>query len=351
MDWPASKLSASQIDAFGAKLRADIWRNSEEFAQALEARSSIARWRFSHGYAMNTFQANLRTCARDVTPDSFVVQRLKRYSSIESKLRKKNSMRLSQMQDIAGLRAVLPDVAHVRRLQSAFENKKFRHKLLGIDDYYVDPPSSGYRSVHLKYAYDNPRAPDFKGMRLEIQLRTKLQHAWAMAVETIDHIVRTDIKGGIAPAEWLDFFGVIGATFAHKERLTPLSQYANADYRDLVQRSLSLADELQVGAKLKAMKLAAGMISFAGMKGIRDHQLVTLDLENGSSTIQSYVKSMIAQARDDYLGIEERQRNGERITAVLVSAESISSLKSAYASFFMNSDAFLDELTALRAHK
>ena len=297
---------------------------------------------------MNTFQASLRGCANENAHSAEVVQRLKRFWSIEKKLREKPTMRLSQMQDVAGLRVVVPDVATLKKVNTAFQQKKFRHRLVGTDDYLEEPRSSGYRSVHLKYAYDNPRAPAYKGLRVEVQIRTQLQHVWAMAVETIGHNIKSDLKGGAGPTNWLDFFRHVAAAFAEREGLHHEGEFRVMRQAEIVSKTMKLADALGVESKLKALKMAVNAVNQVGMQGIRDFQLVELNLDERSVTIRAYSKSRIEQANEDYAALEKRQRDGENVAGVLVSAQSIRTLKSAYSSFFLNSDAFVEELRKFR---
>src|SRR4051812_7252222 len=70
----------------------------------------LANWRACHGYPMNTFQALLRHRLKEIDEDAIVAQRLKRAPSVIAKLKRFKTMNLSQMQDIAGLRAILSSV-------------------------------------------------------------------------------------------------------------------------------------------------------------------------------------------------------------------------------------------------
>jgi len=100
-------------------------------------------------------------------------------------------MQLSRMQDIGGVRAVVNSIKEVRALQSEYQDtKRFTHKLARENDYILDPKTDGYRGVHLVYKYNNTLARNglaaqYKGLAIELQIRTKLQHTWATAVETM----------------------------------------------------------------------------------------------------------------------------------------------------------------------
>ena len=53
-------------------------------------------------------------------------------------------------------------------------------------DYIENPKSSGYRSIHYIYKYSS-NIQDYDGLKIELQIRTRLQHSWAMAVETASY--------------------------------------------------------------------------------------------------------------------------------------------------------------------
>src|SRR5437763_11759165 len=92
--------------------------------------------------------------------------------SIKAKLRRQ-SIRLSQMQDIAGCRIVVTDLLTqdeaVGRLNTSFDNVE-------IDDR-REKPSHGYRAVHV--------IVEISGKLIEIQVRTALQHLWAEVSEKL----------------------------------------------------------------------------------------------------------------------------------------------------------------------
>lgn len=100
-------------------------------------------------------------------------------------------MRLARMQDIGGVRGVVNTIKEVRELQGQYQDTtRFTHELIRGDDYISYPKDDGYRGVHLVYRYNNTLARNgsteqYTGLLVELQLRTKLQHTWATAVETM----------------------------------------------------------------------------------------------------------------------------------------------------------------------
>lgn len=62
-------------------------------------------------------------------------------------------MRMSQMQDIAGCRAVFQTMTGVRQILSRYRGAKFDHVLRSENDYITYPKPDGYRSYHLVCEY------------------------------------------------------------------------------------------------------------------------------------------------------------------------------------------------------
>jgi len=167
----------------------DILKYVEE---ADRAYSIINNWRSSHSYPLQVIKMTLLGRAKRVDTHAIVAQRIKRLSSITSKLRRNPNMKLSQMQDLGGCRAVLGTPRRVTDLVELYEtaaakNPTDRPEFLKKYDYIAEPKPDGYRSVHFVYKYRTKAAGPaiYNGLRIELQLRSRLQHAWATAVETV----------------------------------------------------------------------------------------------------------------------------------------------------------------------
>ena len=131
MGMATPKHSNQEINRAGSVLRSTDASSAEKMA-ALDV---INNWRACHYYPINTFQANLRRHLNIIDLSALVGQRLKRVSSVESKLKRFKSMDLARMQDIGGLRAIVQDIATVRQLEERYEKSRFDHKLVRKDDY------------------------------------------------------------------------------------------------------------------------------------------------------------------------------------------------------------------------
>ena len=185
--------SFNQVNKAGGFLLRRDWTETD-FERAWRV---IENWRVAHRYPLNAFHMTLRNRARHIDRNALTAQRLKRMPSIFRKLFRKQTktMHLTQMQDIGGCRAVLRNLAHVKRLVWAYDTKPLRSELSKRRDYIESPKDDGYRSVHLMYRYSGRASSShWNNLRVEIQIRTKLQHAWATAVETVDAFIGEDFE-------------------------------------------------------------------------------------------------------------------------------------------------------------
>lgn len=160
-----------------------------------EAWEALTWWRSLHARPLSTVAANLRyhvdrsdACVQGRIE---VTQRLKRLDTLIGKLGRERGD-VTQMQDVGGVRAVLPNLRHVnvvrRRLLKSWVIIRER-------DYIAEPKSSGYRALHLIVRRI--------GFPIEVQLRTIGQDVWANQVEEIGRQVGLDLKFG-AGNEHLD---------------------------------------------------------------------------------------------------------------------------------------------------
>ena len=104
------------------------------------------------------------------------------------------------MQDIGGCRAIVSTVRDVERLNEHIQSSSTRHKLHREYDYIKEPKDTGYRGIHLTYKY-NGEKEEYKDYFVEIQLRSKVQHAWATAVEIVDTFTKQALKSSRGPAQ------------------------------------------------------------------------------------------------------------------------------------------------------
>jgi len=192
----------------------------------VDAMSVLSNWRLAHAYPLNRFYSTLKIWLKN---DSLAIigQRLKRAPSIIEKLKRYNTMNLSQMQDIGGVRAVMSSIPKVRKLESIYRSPRFKHELVDSDDYINKPKNDGYRGLHLIFKYRSTSADKFNNLLIEVQLRTKEQHAWATAVETMDIYQGQSLKLGKGSRKWKRFFKYTSMAFSILENSNPVPFWRN----------------------------------------------------------------------------------------------------------------------------
>jgi ppGpp synthetase/RelA/SpoT-type nucleotidyltranferase len=157
----------------------------------------IDEWRAAHRNVLNTFQAILRIRTKDM--DVTVAQRHKRKRTIFDKLERFPRMHLARMDDVAGCRLIFRTIPELYEFRDVFLKARFKHQRrndLDKYDYIKHPKKTGYRGVHDVYEYDvrSEAGRRLKGLYVEIQYRTLVQHAWATAVEVIGFITESQPK-------------------------------------------------------------------------------------------------------------------------------------------------------------
>jgi hypothetical protein len=309
----------------------------------------IQNWRTSHAFPLNTFQTVLRQRARRVEPTAIVAQRLKRMSSVMNKLSREPHMKLSQMHDLGGCRAILSSVDAVDRLfgvYCGYPNLLFEVQGgLKFYDYIRHPKADGYRGIHVvgRYFSSHPSAAAWNGQRIEVQLRSKLQHAFATTVETVTTFTRTPLKFGAGPAEWRRFFSLMGSAIALREG-TALVEGTPHTESELVGELRETARALRVQKRLRSWAHAVQTLPRSNTQKFK-WLLLVLDVSANTIKVTGYADRQEADRAVSQ--IEQAKRVD--LDAVLVWVRSIAELKTAYPNYYADTGEFIDALNlALR---
>ena len=255
------------------------------------------------------------------------------------------------MQDIGGLRAVVSTLPKLNELYENYNSTAFTHKLVSSYDYVSNPKSSGYRSIHLIYKYKLRQKSPYDGLQIELQLRTKLQHAWATAVETVGTFLEHSLKSSEGPDEWLNFFALVSSAFAHTEKTSLVPGYEHLSKKETFQRTDLEATRLEVRKMLIGYSSAVKAIPSG--KARSAYYLVELDLsgESKSVKITPFSRERLDEANTRYTEAEQEVSIGKAAQVVLVSAGSIDSLKRAYPNYFLDTHEFLAQLEKITCSK
>ncbi len=184
-------ISRSQLDRLGDRIRQGNTKD-EDFRQLEEYRSTFTQ---AHEKVAGTIRDIL-----ELEPS----KRAKTKESIAEKLLRE-SIRLTQIQDIAGCRIVVQDGSEqeeaVESLRTLFERTTVVDRR--------EKPSHGYRAVHV--------VVNLEGKLVEVQIRTSLQHLWAEVSEKLSDVTGTALKYGKGDGSILASLGEISVEIAKCE--------------------------------------------------------------------------------------------------------------------------------------
>jgi ppGpp synthetase/RelA/SpoT-type nucleotidyltranferase len=352
MPWTSPLYSKRRINLAAKSLPvAELWTYERDYALQI-----VSNWRSSHSYPLQVIKMTLLKRSRQIDAQAIVAQRLKRLPSIELKLSRNKNMQLTQMQDIAGCRAVLSKVSDVEELaavyrQSDAKNPFGRPELVETYDYLLCPKNDGYRSLHLVYKYRSRAKQNevYDGLRVEIQLRSKLQHAWATAVETVSTFTGDPLKSKASDMnrEWIRFFALMSSAIALRERRQLVPDTPNLK-PDLIRELRHYAEGLRVDELLTGWGTAGQWIDTNAVPDAAFF-LLTLDSDKRMVNIRSYLKGAESAANTDYLTSEKENENNSQIQTVLVSVDSLTALRAAYPNYYLDTSAFISVLRSVIA--
>jgi ppGpp synthetase/RelA/SpoT-type nucleotidyltranferase len=172
-------LSNNQIDRLGERLKAGSPSDADV--------EMLSSYRNSFADAAKSVADTVRAISGlEVTARS-----LKTTLSIVAKLKREGVRQLSVMQDIGGCRVTVSNLTEqnllTEKLMIAFPDAKFYDR--------VAKPSHGYRAKHL--------VAKVEGRRIEIQIRTTVQHQWAMLSEAFADALGQNLKYGVVDEDSL----------------------------------------------------------------------------------------------------------------------------------------------------
>ncbi len=334
--WKEPQYTRREINSAGSIMR-DQNSTSEQRKVAIQI---IDNWRSAHAYPLQVFYMNLRRI-QGTRNDVIVAQRLKRLNSITNKLIEQPEMELWRMQDLGGCRIVFPTLQEVFYYSNHLKESRIRHEFKRQYNYIENPKGSGYRSLHLVYKFhsDTPGKEVFnQNMLIELQFRTRLQHIWATALETMGLFTHQALKAGHGSEDVLRFFVLVSSLFAMREQCVVVPGTLN-DKNELISEIEEINDRIHVIDMLQGIRVAINADEQIHMDK-RGYYILTLNYEDQTIRISYFNPSETEKANDTYNFIEQKNE-GKPIDSVLVRASSLSAVRSAYPNYFLDIGEFV----------
>ncbi len=300
-------------------------------------------WRRAHLRPLSAIAMWLRKPSLEFTGLA-PAQRLKRRDTLLDKIITGRAKDASTMHDLGGCRLIFPTIDTLNEFRGYLEHRsRARHKLLYDPekyDYIANPKLSGYRGVHYVYGY-SPSAgdrADLRGLKIEVQLRTSAQHAWATAVEIADLVSDTRIKFEDGTSEYGRFFSLASELIAryHEGMRSCLPDISDdellAEFREL-EGKIGLLDRL---ARLREQ---------GDVSNIKQHTVLAFRFDD-TVDIYGYTKASRAVEKERELLDDETCAN-----VVYVRASTPRSIRSSYRNYLTNPEDFVELLENAISHK
>lgn len=353
--------SGKQITKAGRNFLSDeIMSDPELFSKTLDV---LSYWRSCHTEPLENALKRLRQTVKGIDKNALYAKRLKRYPSIQLKLRRFPEMSLKNMQDVGGCRVIVANSKKVDQVVRSLRTKpefksmgtSVRHK-----DYIKSPKLDGYRSYHIIGNFPDNANRTF---RIEVQIRTKIQHYWATALEIIDLFTNQSLKTNQGKKAWSDFFVEISTQYA---AMDDIHLFYNQDNTKKLKLYLSKLVEnkglasgcLDVVKMSRKLKVIEKLNAFANSLQIVDQALkdikvsgyilIKIDLDEHLLNYEIYEESDSKEAEFKYTQAEKESVDKKKSRMVaLVYTDHVNEIKQAYPNFFADSSQFIELLNII----
>jgi ppGpp synthetase/RelA/SpoT-type nucleotidyltranferase len=352
-----SKYSGKEVIKAGEIfLHEDGNHSADELNRAMDV---LSYWRFEHEYALEKALELLRKETLKKDKSAIFAKRLKRYASIVSKLKRFRKMKLKNMQDIGGCRAIVSSEKKlyqvVRELRKK-DNFKNGQGIIRYKDYVKNPKDDGYRGYHLIGSFTD----GFGGKKsIEIQVRSVIQHDWATALEIVDLFTGQALKSNQGKAEWKNFFRLVSDHFSlmesvhlfvSKSQQDQFYEYERIinDNKDYFQSGIEIQEYESKLKVVKRLQAYAHSLKIAD-EHISEHQVdgyVLLRVDTSRKEVESTIfsSSNNEEAERKYIEYEKESAKKPNLVVALVSTTAVGGIKEAYPNYFADSTDFLQYL-------
>lgn len=328
VDWERPIYSKSQVAKCGKRFT----KNSVLQSDDLEI---LHNWRACHAYVLSIFVQGLNKKIKGLGLGGIVVtQRLKIKSTIVDKLIQGRALDLSSMHDIAGCRVICSNLTELEKIRTAFNRRRVLHRRVSDEkfNYLCNPKADGYRGIHDVFSHKSMgEMALWNNLKVEVQYRTHVQHAWATGVEVCDRIFKDRLKFGQGETDHAQLFSLWSELLArHLEGM-------NSCHPELPNDELA-REVLRLDAHKKVLDAFGKLSSFKGKIKSGKNLLLSIgeDQEPNVESFPSFPKALAAA--------EEVERQGSAgAFAVAVRGRNTNELRSAFRNYFNDTQ----ELTSL----
>jgi len=238
------------------------------------------------------------------------------------------------MQDLGGCRLIFKTLADLNEFREYLDNRSRAHHILSHTpskyDYISAPKQTGYRGVHYvyKYAPTTDSRREFSGLKVEVQLRTAAQHAWATAVEISDLVFGTRTKFEDGSGDNGEFFRLASELIARRHE-GMVSCCSELSFDEVAERFLEIEKRVDILDRLAKLR------EQGDFSRIKQHTILAF-MQDSTLEIFGYTKAKRAIDKEGELLHDTRCAN-----VVYVSASSPTAIRSSYRNYLTNPEDFV----------
>ncbi len=217
------------------------------------------------------------------------------------------------------------------------------HTLVREDAYMDTPRESGYRSHHLIFSF-NPRGPDeaaYEGRKIEVQIRTRLQHSWATCVEAVGLYKGEDLKSSAGNADWLRLFRLMSEEMALTEGCD-----SGEERGPRIKEIIQLSGDLEAIQTLETLSHAVSDSKRRILPLNFSPKYCLISYNHSTFKVSVEYFESPSEASRAYSTAEQKDPQGNA-NAVLVEFDKIENLKKAYPNYFGDVQLFKNNLSKL----
>lgn len=333
--------SKSKIDRSGTALAQDSYRSDDDFFELDEV---FDDYRKAHLQPLTELTLGLQNWLTDFGASYYIAQRLKRKPQILRKLNRLH-VRLTQLQDIGGCRIIVNENKDVSKLRRFIEQKvqldsdftiirKTDYREKGRD-------TTGYRALHILVNHS--------GYKLELQIRSNIQHYWAESIERTSVIYGHYLKEEEGAHEVIAYFKHLSDVFYEIEsgrNPTPHQKLSIDKLRKSAEKIIVESDTNRIFDSYVNEDIIKKLAEVESRASGFNNWIMVFDWNTGSFITWDRVGRDPDKAVDAYRRYEQQFTSAYGFEVVMIGSSDISTVQKTHSHYFgiANYDYILDHL-------
>jgi hypothetical protein len=215
----------------------------------------------------------------------------------------------------------------------------------------TQPKASGYRGIHDVFEYRSKQSSrnrssggdKWNGLHIEIQYRTRVQHAWATAVEICDNFTDNHGKFSNAPDDYLRYF-FLASEILRRVYESEMPPVTDLQTKDLLAEFVNLEDQHGLLRTLRGIRPSKGDFSLKKHTLLITREEEVETSEDDPFSVEVLTFDDFREAVTAYFELE-RTKNAET-DVVLVAADDAESVRFGFKNYFSDAREFVELIDA-----